>query len=223
MKISDLKILEDVRCRDKYDKAYLELLMEAYKSKHTPPPVVVFYSNSQYILADGFYRVKAAQQLGYLKIEVDIKEGNFNDAVEYSCLMNNERKHNNVLNRGHACKRKSIRNWMKYVDTKISTVDLVRILGISYPTASRERSLFQITESSKKVRRKHKQKPQPAKRRKRKNSITIQIRSAMTAIHAEIKRKHRTQWSPKIKEDILEAIDILYHAVKEENFNFLEI
>lgn len=69
------------------------------------PPVVVFFDNSEYWLADGFHRVNAAIQAGIEHINVDIKSGEKRDAILYAVGANsshglrrtNEDKRNAVL------------------------------------------------------------------------------------------------------------------------------
>lgn len=48
------------------------------------PPVVVFYDGQDYWLADGFHRVKAAEQAMYKSIAVDLRYGTRREAVLHS-------------------------------------------------------------------------------------------------------------------------------------------
>lgn len=48
------------------------------------PPVTIFYDGSDYWLADGFHRVRAAERIGYIDIEADIKQGRKRDAILFS-------------------------------------------------------------------------------------------------------------------------------------------
>jgi hypothetical protein len=48
------------------------------------PPVVVFYDGASYWLADGFHRVKAAEQAGSHEIGCDLRQGTQHDAQWYS-------------------------------------------------------------------------------------------------------------------------------------------
>jgi predicted RNA-binding Zn-ribbon protein involved in translation (DUF1610 family) len=48
------------------------------------PPVVVFYDGAIYWLADGFHRVKAAEQAGTHEIACDLRQGTQQDAQWYS-------------------------------------------------------------------------------------------------------------------------------------------
>jgi hypothetical protein len=48
------------------------------------PPIVVFYDGSQYWLADGFHRCRAAVDAGLTEIEAEVKQGTRRDAILYS-------------------------------------------------------------------------------------------------------------------------------------------
>jgi hypothetical protein len=50
----------------------------------TFPPVVVFFDGADYWLADGFHRVKAAEQAGWSEIDADVRRGTIRDAILYS-------------------------------------------------------------------------------------------------------------------------------------------
>lgn len=48
------------------------------------PPIVVFYDGTSYILADGFHRLFAAQRVGLVAIEAEIRRGTSKDALWYA-------------------------------------------------------------------------------------------------------------------------------------------
>lgn len=50
--------------------------------------IVVFYDGTSYWLADGFHRYHAANRVGMSAMEVDLKQGTQEDAIEYSCGAN---------------------------------------------------------------------------------------------------------------------------------------
>jgi hypothetical protein len=58
--------------------------VEAIQSGAEFPPVVVFYDGEDYWLADGFHRVRAANDAGQSRIKVEIEQGTQRDAVLYS-------------------------------------------------------------------------------------------------------------------------------------------
>jgi site-specific DNA-methyltransferase (adenine-specific) len=82
--------------REKVDeetvKDYIECLEQL-------PPIVVFKlpDEDKYILADGWHRFRAAEQLEWESIEADVKYGNKETALEYAFLAN--LKHGRPLNR----------------------------------------------------------------------------------------------------------------------------
>jgi hypothetical protein len=63
---------------------YMDAMTEGAKF----PPVVVFYDGSDYWLADGFHRVKAAEQADVEQIAVDVHQGTQADAQWYSFAAN---------------------------------------------------------------------------------------------------------------------------------------
>ena len=52
------------------------------------PPVIVFYDGTNYWLADGFHRVKAAEQAGFDEITCELYQGTQHDAQWYSFAAN---------------------------------------------------------------------------------------------------------------------------------------
>ena len=107
------------------------------------PPVVVFYDGASYWLADGFHRVKAAEQAGGDEIECDLHQGTQQDAQWYSFSANktnglrrtNDDKHRAVIaalghpNGAHLSNRQiathvgvdegTVRNWREKLTAEI--------------------------------------------------------------------------------------------------------
>ena len=54
------------------------------------PSVTIFNDGEHHWLADGFHRVEAAYHAGLTEIAVDIREGTFNDALEYAAIANTQ-------------------------------------------------------------------------------------------------------------------------------------
>jgi transposase-like protein len=97
------------------------------------PPVTVFYDGTDYWLADGFHRYRAAQQICRDEIEVEIRQGTRRDAVLYSVGANAS----HGLRRTNEDKRRAVKTllrdeeWAKWSDREIA-----RQCGVSQPTVS---------------------------------------------------------------------------------------
>ena len=52
------------------------------------PPVVVFDTPQGYLLADGFHRFTAAERLGRVEIDAEVREGTRQDALEFAAYAN---------------------------------------------------------------------------------------------------------------------------------------
>jgi ParB-like nuclease domain len=68
------------------------------------PPVVVFQSHGQFILADGFHRLRAARKARFDTIAAEVRQGNRLDALRYSLGCN----HTHGLRRTNEDKRHAI-------------------------------------------------------------------------------------------------------------------
>jgi hypothetical protein len=65
---------------------YAEAMKDLANNKF--PPVVVFQTGDEYILADGFHRIAAAKVNGFTDIEADIRPGKKADALWYALTAN---------------------------------------------------------------------------------------------------------------------------------------
>ena len=82
------------------------------------PPVVVFYDGASYWLADGFHRVKAAEQAGVDEIACELHQGTQQDAQWYSFGANktnglrrtNDDKHRAVIGGAWTSQRRCLSN-----------------------------------------------------------------------------------------------------------------
>lgn len=77
--------------RAREDKEYVDELAELYKSECELPPLDVFGPKGakEYFLADGHYRLAAAEKAGIQGMEVEVHEGDIEDAKLFSCSANN--------------------------------------------------------------------------------------------------------------------------------------
>jgi uncharacterized ParB-like nuclease family protein len=79
--------------------------MDAMSDGAEFPPVVVFYDGTSYWLADGFHRVKAAEQAGFEEIACELHQGTQQEAQWYSFGANKT----NGLRRTNDDKQRAVR------------------------------------------------------------------------------------------------------------------
>lgn len=86
------------------------------------PAVAVFHDGTQYILADGFHRVMAANRNGFKDINAEIHKGTKSDALKYALAANAT----HGLKRTNADKRRSVElalgEWSKLSDRELAKI-----------------------------------------------------------------------------------------------------
>jgi ParB-like chromosome segregation protein Spo0J len=70
--------------RAQLDWVAIDEYAAAMKDGEEFPPIVVFFDGTDYWLADGFHRVRAAQKAGLAEIAADVRQGTRRDAVLHS-------------------------------------------------------------------------------------------------------------------------------------------
>lgn len=85
--VKDLALQGRVKINDIVVKEYIELLLDP---GFEFPPITVFKVGGKYLLADGYHRRKAYKLAGRDKIPVEVKSGDYKDALEYSWSANSE-------------------------------------------------------------------------------------------------------------------------------------
>jgi hypothetical protein len=104
-------------------ESIIEEYAEAMIAGDVFPPIIVFFDETDYWLADGYHRAGAAKVLGRELIDADVRQGTQRDALLYGIGSN--AKHG--LRRTPADKRKAIKTlladgkWSKWSDRKIAT------------------------------------------------------------------------------------------------------
>lgn len=78
--LDDLVLDPTLNLRDRLDDFTVERYAEAWERM---PPVTVFDVDQRWLLADGFHRHAAAVMLGKRSIPAEIREGTFNDALDF--------------------------------------------------------------------------------------------------------------------------------------------
>lgn len=86
------------------------------------PPVVIFYDGSEYWMADGFHRYRAAESIQRGLLECDVRQGTQRDAILYSVGANDT----HGMRRSNADKRRAVlkllndTEWGKWSDGEIA-------------------------------------------------------------------------------------------------------
>lgn len=83
--LDDLVLDPTLNLRDRLDDFTVERYAEAWERM---PPVTVFDVDQRWLLADGFHRHAAAVMLGKRSIPAEIREGTFNDALDFVACAN---------------------------------------------------------------------------------------------------------------------------------------
>jgi len=122
--ISQIKLDDGTQPRAQLDFVVIGEYAEAMKAGAQFPPVTVFYDGADYWLADGFHRVKAAEQNGdgLASVEVDVRQGARRDAILHACGANTD----HGLRRTNSDKRRSVitmlhdDEWRQWSDREIA-------------------------------------------------------------------------------------------------------
>jgi len=216
IEISKLHIDEKIHSRDYYDEAHLESLEKAYsKNPDTIPPIHVVFDGQKHILSDGFYRIKAAKKLNQTRILAYVLSGETKDAIMNGCKMNNNKLRPEVFKRSNKCKKKAVMIWMKYVDRRISSLQLSELIGVSCPTVTKIRQALQEKERKQSVKKINLESPKQIKNRK-KSSLPVEIKKAFGNLKREIEIKKSRQWNSAIKDEILLRLSGVYSWVEKD-------
>jgi hypothetical protein len=101
------------------------------------PPVEVFHDGTDYWLADGFHRVRAAQQAGLAEVDASVSQGTIEDARWYSFGANKA----HGLQRTNDDKEKAVRAALRHAKALgLSDRELARHLGVHHVTVGKYRS-----------------------------------------------------------------------------------
>jgi len=122
--------------------------MDAMADGANFPPVVVFYDGASYWLADGFHRVKAAEQAGSDEIACDLHQGTQQDAQWYSFSANKT----NGLRRTNDDKHRAVTAALGHPNgAQLSNRQIAAHVGVDEGTVRnwREKLTAEIPQSSK--------------------------------------------------------------------------
>jgi len=125
VKISEFRIDPEISIRQELNEKTLRDYMEDFE---VLPPVVIFDTERGKVLADGFHRVTAAERLGLLEIEAEIRKGSYREALEYAVIANS--KHGLRLSSEE--KKAGIRR-LHRLHSEWGTEKIAKVIGCSQP------------------------------------------------------------------------------------------
>jgi ParB-like chromosome segregation protein Spo0J len=102
--LADLRLDGGTQPRQAIDYTLVSDYADHLRAGAIFPSVVAFYDGSDYWLADGFHRVKAAREAGLSAIDAAVEQGTREDAVWFSCGANQS----HGLRRQHTDKRRAV-------------------------------------------------------------------------------------------------------------------
>ena len=122
--------------RESLNLATIADYAEAMTEGKTFPPIIVFTDGDTYWLADGFQRVRAAEDVGYVEIEAEVHPGTVRDAMLFACGANatHGERRTNQDKRKSVCTLLDDTEWSQWSDNRIAG-----ICGVSQPFVSEVR------------------------------------------------------------------------------------
>jgi hypothetical protein len=134
--ISQIKRDERVRTRPQLDEQRVKKYQKEFSDSEPTLPVTVFFDDVDYWLGDGLHRIVAAERLGFVDIDVNVKRGDRREALLYA------------LGQSHPRKKPQIEyildifynneGWLG----KMSGWDIEKLTGISHSKASGYKRVF---------------------------------------------------------------------------------
>ncbi|MGI0483402.1 ParB N-terminal domain-containing protein [Geminocystis sp. CENA526] len=147
--ISKIIATPETQSRCKLDSQIIKEYAELMKSGINFPPVILYFDDEKYYLADGFHRLEATKKCDLLEINAEVRQGSKSDAILYSVGANA----NHGLRRTSADKRKAVETvlkneeWMDWCDNYIA-----KQCGVSHPFVGKiRRKLYPNRKSEKRT------------------------------------------------------------------------
>lgn len=131
--ISQIRTDGGTQPRAAMDHDLVESYMEAMEAGAKFPPVDVFYDGTDYWLADGFHRCKAAWAAEKEEIAVNVIQGTLEDARWFSYAANAT----NGLYRSNSDKQRAVQAALKHPrSVGLNDSDIARHVGVGHATVS---------------------------------------------------------------------------------------
>ncbi len=147
LKLDCIRLDTGTQTRARIDETTVAEYAEAMKRGDKFPPVVVFESDGEFILADGFHRVKAARKARLKSILSEIRIGSRQDALKFAL----EANHRHGLRRTNADKRKAVELALTEFGN-LSDHLVSEMCGVSVPTVGTIRDqLLKFNSSSRRL------------------------------------------------------------------------
>lgn len=144
--ITNIRLDGGTQPRAALDFGAIEDYAEAMGAGITFPPVTVFYDGTDYWLADGFHRVKAAYAAGQDTVACEVHQGTLNDAQWFSFSANRA----NGLRRTNDDKQRAVRAALQHPNgVQLSNSQIAAHVGVTEGTIRnwRQKLTSQITKS----------------------------------------------------------------------------
>ena len=146
--ITSIRLDGGTQPRAALDFNAVEDYAEAMGAGATFPPVTVFYDGTDYWLADGFHRVKAAYAAGHDTIACEVHQGTVNDAQWCSFSANRT----NGLRRTNQDKQRAVKAALAHAKScGLSDQEIAKHVGVDAKTVGnwREKLTLEFPESAK--------------------------------------------------------------------------
>jgi hypothetical protein len=134
LRLSRIRTDAGTQTRARIDESVAADYAEAMVNGSAFPPVTVFQINGDYVLADGFHRVRAARLGKFDRIEAEVRQGTRLDALKYSLASN----HRHGLRRTNEDKQHAVMMALKEL-SNLSDGAIAELCGVSQPMVSSQR------------------------------------------------------------------------------------
>lgn len=151
LKLSAIILDEEIQPRSHISEAVVTKYAEAMRRGDQFTPVIVFYNDSNYWLADGFHRVNAKGQIGECEIFAEVRSGSRRDAKLFAVEINV----NNGSQRTNADKHRAVERLLRdYQWSCWSNREIAKRCGVNEKTVRNVKKQIQGDLSIKSNRRK---------------------------------------------------------------------